>query len=228
MKTADFICKNNLNSLCKILGYNFKNIKLLENALTHKSAKLENNERLEFLGDVVLSLVCSEFLFVESKFKEGDLSRLRANFVCQEHLSEKAKKISLHDFIISEKAMKRSGGLYLPSVLSDTLEAIFAAVYIDGGLIAAKEVILTILGKPSLELFEVVKDFKTQLQESIQSSGKNPPFYITLSTTGPDHSPTFLVAVMIDGKELAQASGESKKVAEQNAAKKALEIIVSG
>ena len=158
MKTAELIHKNNLDNLSKILGYSFKDIKLLETALTHKSTKAQNNERLEFLGDVVLSLVCSEFLFLESKFQEGDLSRLRASFVCQEHLSEKAKEIKLHIFIVSEQAMKRSGGLLLPSVLSDTLEAIFGAVYLDGGLLAAKEVIFKILGKPSLQLLEVIKD----------------------------------------------------------------------
>jgi len=226
MKTIDLINKNNIINLSKIIGYDFNNQDLLKTALTHKSSNINNNERLEFLGDVVLSLVCSEFLFSKSALKEGELSRLRANFVCQEYLSQQARLINLQDFIISEQAMRRSGGLCLPSVLSDTLEAIFAAVYLDGGLEASKKVIFKVLGEPSLELGETFKDFKTKLQEALQGSGKNPPFYITLSTTGPDHAPTFLVAVMLDGEQLAQASGENKKAAEQNAAQKALENIV--
>ncbi len=226
MKTIDLINKNNLTNLSKIIGYDFKDLNLLKIALTHKSSNINNNERLEFLGDVVLSLICSEFLFSKSNLKEGELSRLRANFVCQEYLSQQARLINLQDFIISEQAMRRSGGLCLPSVLSDTLEAIFAAVYLDGGLDAAKKVIFKVLGEPSLELAETLKDFKTKLQEVLQGAGKNTPFYVTLSTTGPDHAPTFLVAVMLDGEQLAQASGENKKAAEQNAAQKALENIV--
>lgn len=220
------ISKEKLSRLSKIIDYEFKNVSLLELALTHKSASdYVNNERLEFLGDAVLSLVCADYLFLNANMNEGCLSALRANFVCKENLSSKAREINLQDYIFSEKAMKRSGTMFSASVLSDALEAIFGAVYLDSGVEAAKKVILKVLGEPSLATREATKDFKTRLQELMQGLGKSPPLYTIVEIKGPAHSPTFFVGVKSDEKILAFAEGENKKTAEQNAANKALEML---
>lgn len=220
----------------KSLGYSFKDPNLLLKALTHKSAEASehspfgpHNERLEFLGDAVLSLVTAEFLFNRAEvFSEGDLSRLRAQYVCQEFLFEAAKNLNLPQYILSDNAMRKSGSNHSKAVLADTLEAIFGAVFIDGGLDAARTLILSVLSEPSLKRDLTEKDWKTKLQEDLQGKGKKPPVYHVLEESGPPHAPTFLVGVEIDGHIVAKAQGENKKIASQNAAKEVLTIFVQG
>lgn len=209
------------------LGYKFRDPMLLACALTHKSAgkkeSLEhgmNNERLEFLGDAVLSLVAANFLYTQKPhFNEGDLSRLRAQFVCQENLSKAAARINLASYIKSDRPLKTA------AVLSDALEAIFGAVFIDGGLPVAREVIFRVLGEPSVKLKILEKDAKTKLQELIQALMQQAPKYIVLEKSGPAHAPTYKVGVNINNKLIASAQGENIKIAAQHAAEQALEIL---
>lgn len=229
IRTVDFTLK-------KALAYEFNDETLLLTALTHRSASDKeispphglNNERLEFLGDAVLSLVCANFLYQQNGFmSEGDLSRMRALYVCQENLSVAAKKLGLCDFIVSDKAMKASGSTNSKAILADALEAIIGAVFIDGGLKKAEEVIFTVLGTPSTKLSETEKDSKTKLQELIQASLHDAPKYIMLKASGPAHAPTFVVGVSVNNEILATAEGESKKSAAQHAAKRALEKLMT-
>jgi ribonuclease-3 len=213
--------------LLKKLNYSFKNNKLLLCSLTHKSAaKKKNievdihNERLEFLGDAVLSLVAADFLYNQKqRFNEGDLSRLRAQFVCQDNLSKAARELNLGSYIISERTLRSD------AVLSDALEALIGAVFIDGGLEAAREVIFHVLGKPSLKLTILDKDAKTKLQELIQATYNKTPKYIVLEKKGPAHAPSFIIGVTINEQIISQAQGESIKGAAQKAAELALEIL---
>lgn len=209
------------------LGYTLSDPKLLACALTHKSAgKKEglehgiNNERLEFLGDAVLSLVAANFLYTQKpNFNEGDLSRLRAQYVCQENLSKAAAKINLASYIKSDRPLRTA------AVLSDALEAVFGAVFIDGGLIVAREVIFRVLGEPSVKLNILEKDAKTRLQEFVQASLHQAPKYVVLQKTGPAHAPTYIVGVNVDNQLIASAPGENIKIAAQQAAEHALEIL---
>lgn len=219
--------------LSKTIGYSFLNPALLKTALTHKSAsklcggpQAEYNERLEFLGDAVLSLITAEYLYGHKRhFNEGDLSRLRSQFVCQTNLSLAAKKIELGKYLLSDKAMRASGSNNSPAVLADALEALFGAVYLDAGLDEARAVIFKILGEPSIDVIESQKDAKTILQERVQASIQQAPKYELLSKAGPAHAPTFEIGIKIDGKLVASALGENKKIAAQNAALLAIKIL---
>jgi len=209
------------------LGYKFSDPMLLACALTHKSARKKesaehgiNNERLEFLGDAVLSLVAANFLYTQKPhFSEGDLSRLRAQYVCQENLSKAAAKINLASYIKSDRPLRSA------AVLSDALEALFGAVYRDGGLAAAGQVIFRVLGEPSVRVTILDKDAKTKLQEIVQGSLHQAPKYTVLEKTGPAHAPTYVVGVNINSKLIASAAGENIKIAAQHAAEQALEIL---
>lgn len=221
-----------VETLVHAIGYSFKDPTLLSTALTHRSSYDKNvahlhginNERLEFLGDAVLSLVCANFLYQQnSYFSEGDLSRLRALYVCQDHLAQAARSLDLARFIKSDKAMRASGSTSSKAVLSDAMEAIIGAVFIDGGIDAAQRVVLHILGEPPTKLAEMEKDAKTRLQEIIQASIHDAPQYVVLESSGPPHAPTFLVGVKINDAIVATATGENKRVAAQNAAVIALE-----
>ncbi|HXW60741.1 MAG TPA: ribonuclease III [Myxococcota bacterium] len=221
-----------LAPLCRAIDYQFSDFSVLKTALTHKSASKTSggclayhNERLEFLGDAVLSLVAAEYLYSNNHhFNEGELSRLRAQFVCQENLSQGAKKIELGKYIVTDKAMRASGSNNSPAVLADTLEALIGAVFMDKGLLEARQVIFSILGEPSLTLVECHKDAKTLLQELVQARLGQSPKYELLEKKGPAHAPTFVIGVKIDGMLKASAEGESKKVAGQNAAQVALKL----
>jgi len=209
------------------LGYSFKDPSLLITAFTHRS-KLEssgqnghgaNNERLEFLGDAVLSLVTANHLYRQHyHMNEGDLSRLRAQFVCEGNLTDAARSLGLGNYILSDKAMRSSGSTYSKAILADTLEALFGAVFLDGGLEAAEQVIFKILGHPFSQVNKADKDAKTKLQEMVQASLKDAPKYVVLESSGPPHAPTFVVGVKIKGEIVATAAGESKKIAAQAAA----------
>lgn len=222
--------------LTHAIGYQFNDPTLLLTALTHKSVidkelntcHGQNNERLEFLGDAVLSLVTANHLYRQNGFmNEGDLSRLRAQFVCKDGLSQAAKKLGLGEFILSDKAMRSSGSNNSPAVLADALEALIGAVFIDGGLFMAEAVIFRILGLPATKVGECEKDAKTKLQEIVQANIQDAPKYVVLEASGPAHAPTFLVGVKINDEIVATATGENKKSAAQNAASLALERLAT-
>ncbi|MCA9507500.1 MAG: ribonuclease III [Myxococcales bacterium] len=217
--------------LDRAIAYKFKDHSLLKLALMHKSARVKNNpsdqlinnERLEFLGDAVLSVITADFLYQNKKhLREGDLSRLRAQYVCQENLALGAQRIKLGDYLVSDRAMRAAGGNYTAAVLADALEAIFGAVYIDGGLDSARVTIFSVLGEPSLDLSTIEKDAKTRLQEIVQAHIHQAPKYIILDKSGPAHAPTFHVGIKVQDKIVASAHGENLKIATQNAAMIAL------
>jgi ribonuclease III len=218
-------------ALLRMLGYAFHDKTLLDCALTHRST-LErdvagthgmNNERLEFLGDAVLSMVTANYLYNQNKFfSEGDLSRLRATYVCQENLAQAAKALDLARFIKSDRSMRASGSTNSKAILCDTIEAIIGAVFIDGGLLEASTVIFRVLGTPSLKAAEMEKDAKTRLQELVQSQKRVSPRYVVLEESGPPHAPTFIVGVFAHDDIIAKAKGENKRTAAYNAAVSAL------
>jgi len=214
------------------LNYEFKDKSLLLKALTHRSFVKEEaslnrndqNERLEFLGDAVLSMVAAQALYLEfPQADEGTLTQLRASYVCQNNLAEAAKKIALGSHLRVAKAMRSSGSIELPSVLSDVLEAIFGAAFLDAGLEEAQKLVLSVLGPLPRKLISTPKDPKTELQELIQSLSGLTPMYVVTSHLGPAHSPVFVVEVSLYEKTIAQGQGPSKKEAAQAAAKAALE-----
>lgn len=218
-----------LKEFQEIIGYKFNNKALLKQALIHSSyanekgmGKKGSNERLEFLGDAVLELVSSEFLYEKYKDKtEGELSKLRASFVCEAALNYCSKQIRLGEFVLLGKGEETTGGRERPSIISDCFEALIGAVYLDGGFANAKEVILKfILNEYENKVF--FYDSKTILQEVIQSQDSKSVEYVLLSEEGPDHLKKFVVAVKIDGETIGVGEGVSKKSAEQAAAYEAL------
>lgn len=220
----------NINEIQKIIGYNYKNIDLLKTALTHSSyaneKKLSNNERLEFLGDSVLSIIVSDYLY--GKFQdinEGKLTQIRSNLVCEKSLGEIAKKISLGELIFLGHGEEISGGRQRPSVVSDAFEAVLASIYLDGGMENAQKWLLNLIEDDIEEAVsqKTNKDFKTRLQETVQTKGNfHTVTYKTVEESGEDHSKHFKVAVLIDNKIVEYGEGNSKKAAEQNAAQAAL------
>ena len=216
------------DSLQKQIGYCFQDIGLLDHALTHRSyinetgkEREESNERLEFLGDAVLELVVSEQLYqAYASESEGRLSKRRASLVCESALSKKAEEIGLGSYLHLGKGEEKTGGRHKPSVTSDALEALIGAVYLDGGIDAAKELIRThILNDLSERDHD---DYKTALQEYVQGVGIREVRYQLLKESGPDHDKSFTMAVIIDGQICESGNGRSKKAAEQMAAKAAL------
>ena len=212
------------------LKKNFKNEKLLLQALTHRSWVNENigtrgtNERLEFLGDAVLEFIVSKELYLKFPEKEeGYLTVLRANLVNTKNLSELAVKIGLGAEIFLSKGEEEGGGRTNPSLLADTIEAIIGALFIDQGIETASEFIKeNILVDIDKKANSTLKDPKSLLQEKVQSDKLPAPKYQVLSEEGPDHHKSFTIEVLIDGKSLAKGQGKNKSEAEQNAAEKAL------
>ncbi len=209
------------------INYSFKNRTLLTTALTHPSYSAEkrgiNNQRLEFLGDAVLEAVISNYIFENfSDLDEGKMTRLRASIVSEAPLFEAAKSINLFDYILLGSGESASGGKNKPSVLSDALEALFAAVYLDGGFDEAKRVILAVLKQviddPTLRPY----DYKTELQEFLFKDGEVKVEYITESVSHQGSNFLFASSVFCNGKLLGTGEGTSKKRAEQDAAKNAL------
>lgn len=216
-----------------VLKYKFKNKSLLKRALTHSSFAYErnmnpqfNNERLEFLGDAVLQIVISDYLFHEyKKMNEGDLTRLRASIVCEPTLAIVAREIELGECIVLGKGEARTGGHDRESILADSFEAVLGAIYLDGGLEVARTFVLNLFA-PHIGTFSnnvSVQDYKTRIQELIQKTDKSPIKYITVEESGPDHDKTFTVHLSHGNKILGEGTGKSKKDAEQQAAKIALE-----
>ncbi|MBQ3484266.1 MAG: ribonuclease III [Clostridia bacterium] len=211
-----------MQALMNALGYRFKNPALLRRALTHPSMGAEDNQRLEFLGDAVLQYLMSDILYASHpKDREGQLTHLRALLVCEAALSQVARSLHVGQALIMDKGEDLTGGRDKPSVLCDAMEAILAAVYLDGGLEAARQIILRCWPKPE-DVHRPMQDSKGALQEHLQKDGGDAPTYQILSQDGPPHDRTFEAAVYRYGVELARGSGRTKKQAEQAAALSAL------
>ena len=213
------------------IGYEFKDEQLLKQALTHSSyanekhlKKLSDNERLEFLGDAVLEVVSSEFLFhAYPKLTEGELTKLRASIVCEPTLALCTEEMHLGEYLFLGKGEDHTGGRTRKSVLSDALEAVIGAIYLDGGFANAKEFVLKYIMK-DIEHKHLFYDSKTILQEVVQGEHETLT-YVLLGETGPDHDKTFEVGVLIGQKEISTGKGHTKKAAEQEAAYQALLVL---
>lgn len=207
------------------LGYHFQQATLLDEALTHRSASAQNNERLEFLGDALLNLVIAEYLFEHyPKASEGELSRLRAILVKGETLADVARRLSLGNWLHLGSGELKSGGFRRESILSDTMEAIFGAVYLDGGLNRCRDLILRLYRDLLTQLASVreLKDAKTRLQEYLQARQQPLPVYNVLEIHGEPHAQNFTVECMAAiGRTVAE--GSSRRKAEQEAARRLLE-----
>ena len=221
----------NLENLEKNIKYKFKNIELLKNALTHRSYAYEHNvpsnEKLEFLGDSILEFVSSEYMYNKyTQLKEGEMTKVRATVVCEKSLYKVAILHNFSDFLYLGRSEIRTEGNKRPAILADSVEAIIAAIYIDGGLEQAKKFIIENLKDEIENATKNVgqKDYKTVLQEELQKNGDVLIQYKIIKENGPDHNKTFEAEVSLNGKILATGKGKSKKEAEMNAAKKALEI----
>ncbi|MBU0720725.1 ribonuclease III [bacterium] len=212
------------------LGYKFKDKKLLIEALTHKSYKQPyDNERLEFLGDAVLDLIVGEYLFTKfAKSNEGKLSKIRASLVNENGFDKLARSINLGDFIYLSNAEENNGGREKPSLLSNAFEAVMGAIYLEAGLKTVNDIAIKIIEKnhKDISLDSLFRDFKTSLQELTQARFGITPEYKVISSSGPDHQKEFELAVFIEDKEYARASGKSKKIAQQEAAKLAIELLM--
>lgn len=211
------------------LGYSFRDRSLLENALTHSSYANENkspmgsNERLEFLGDSVLGMVTADFLYRRHPhLPEGDLTRLRAALVCEDSLAEVADRLDLGAYLRLGKGESAGGGRERPSIRADAVEAILAAVYLDGGLEEARGLIRRLILDREEEK-TVHRDYKTALQEIVQREAGKVLAYRLTGESGPDHAKEFTVEVDLNGKVVGAGAGRSKKEAEQMAAKAAIE-----
>ena len=221
----------NLEKLQKKLGYKFKNQTHLKIALTHKSAKNgHNNERLEFLGDAVMDLIVGEYLFKKFSSDEGDLSKLRAALVNESSFSKFAKFLGIGENLNMSLSEERNGGREKPSLLSDAFEAIMGAVYLESGLQNTARIATAILEilYPRISFNELVRDYKTALQEFTQAKFGVTPEYILLGSSGPDHKKSFEMAALVSGKRLSSAVGASKKEAEQKCAQIAIELLQNG
>jgi ribonuclease-3 len=219
-----------LERIQKILKYIFKQEELLEQALTHRSySGSSNNERLEFLGDSVLGLVISENIYQrEPGASEGELSRIRASLVKQEALARVARDINLGDYINLGGGELKSGGYQRSSILSDTLEAIIGAIYLDAGFEQARETITVLYCEYLRKLPDgkTLKDAKTRLQEYLQSKQIDLPEYLVIKTVGKSHDQKFTVTCQVDSISLqSTGKGLSRKKAEQDAALKALQVL---
>ena len=210
------------------LGHAFSDPRLLEQALTHRSASSRHNERLEFLGDSLLNCMIADALYhAYQKLPEGDLSRVRAYLVKGETLAEIARELSLSDYLILGGGELKSGGYRRDSILADTVEALIAAVYLDGGMEASRNVVMRLYRDrlATLDPLKVTKDPKTRLQEWLQKRKAPLPEYEVLSISGPAHDQTFQVACRVVGKPPFDATAGSRRKAEQLAAEKALEAL---
>ncbi len=214
------------------IGYNFKNISYLEQAMTHSSysggKNNGSNERLEFLGDSVLQLTVSQYLFTEmNEEPEGGMTKLRASIVCENSLYNFAKKIDLGRYLMLGKGEEMTGGRDRRSILADAFEALIAAIFLDGGMEEARRFILRFM--PSIEALKSGKvklgDYKTILQEIIQQNPEERISYEVSESDGDNHHKLFHATVLLNGQGIGQGSGHSKKEAEQAAAKEAIGLM---
>ena len=215
------------------IGYSFSDPALLTEALTHSSYAHEQhknmkcNERLEFLGDAVLSIVVSDYIYKHCpNLPEGELTKLRASLVCEKSLFDFAKVIDLGSYLRLSNGERRNGGASSPSIVADAFEALIAAIYLDGGMEPAREHILRFV-VPEIENHRnnSFKDYKTALQEIIQKNPGERLEYILVGSTGPDHNKHFKVEVCLNSNVIGRGGGRSKKEAEQQAAREALELM---
>ena len=213
------------------IGYRFKNISLLQNALTHSSyanerwhKSLKSNERLEFLGDSILGMVVAEYLYGNFPDRpEGELTRMRADMVCEKSLAAVAARINLGQHLMLGNGEEQSGGRSRDSILADAVESVIAASFLDGGMDAAKQFIqkFILTEVPVKKLHNA--DYKTALQELVQQKKNQTLSYVLVGESGPDHDKRFEVEVSLNGRVIGVGSGSSKKRAEQMAAQVALE-----
>ena len=218
------------SKLEKEIGYEFRNKKLLETALTHTSyayeKKKQSNEKLEFLGDSILEFVSSEYIYHQyPNLKEGEMTKVRASVVCEKSLYEIAKMHNFSDFLYLGKSERISQKEVRPAIMADSVEAVIAAIFLDGGLEPAKKFIIKNLSEPIENATKHIgqKDYKTVLQEILQKNGNANIEYEIIDEKGPDHEKVFTAEVKLDNKVLAIGKGKSKKLAEMQAAQKALE-----
>ena len=214
-----------LETLEKSIGHYFQDKELLKQALIHKSYAYENhvesNEKLEFLGDSILEFISSKYLYTHfPKLTEGEMTKVRADIVCEESLYEIAKKHDFSDFLYVGKSERNSHGNMRTAIMADSVEAVIAALYFDAGLEVAEKFIIENLEEAAKHVGE--KDYKTVLQEKLQKNGEVHITYSILKEEGPDHDKTFTAEVSCNGKKLATGIGKSKKAAEMQAAQKAL------
>ena len=224
-----------MQELERKLNYAFRNPALLQEALNHSSyanehraAHLHSNERLEFLGDSVLGFVTAEFLFQRHpEAPEGDLTRIRAALVCEQSLYEVAQRLGLGQYLKLGRGEEVGGGRERTSILADAVEAVFAAVYLDGGMDAARALIHRCLLDAQREsvVEERRRDYKTALQELVQRQADQTLTYRMVDEQGPDHAKTFRAEVLLNGEAIGSGSGHSKKEAEQAAARAAMEAL---
>ncbi len=224
----------NLSDLMQIISYSFQDLGLLQTALTHSTFAYENrgvedNERIEFLGDAILQLVVSEYLFRhEGKLKEGQMTKIRSLLVCEQTLARVAEAIKLSKFLRLGKGEELTGGRKKASNLANSVEAIIGAVYLDGGLAKARQVVLGLLDsylEPAVK-GKIQYDFKSRLLELVQSTrGQSVLNFTIIKEEGPVHNRLFTAAAVLDGVEIVSGEGNSKKEAEQNAAREALSLI---
>ena len=219
----------NIETLEKQLNYVFQDKKLIIEALTHKSYKQSyDNERLEFLGDAVLDLIVGEYLYKKfSKSDEGKLSKIRASLVNETGFDKLARALNLGDYILLSNAEENNGGREKSSLLSNAFEAIMGAIYLEAGLKVVNDIAIKLIEEnhEEISLDSLFRDFKTSLQELTQARFGITPEYQVLSSRGPDHQKEFEVGVFIEEKEYARAVGKSKKIAQQEAAKIAVDML---
>ena len=224
-----------MQELMNDIGYKFKNIDLLKTALTHSSYAnehaTESYERLEFLGDSILSFVVSTHLYGSNKaFQEGDMSKIRASIVCERSLDECSRRLNIGEKLILSKGEELTGGRTRPSILADVFEAILAAIYLDSDYEHAEKFVLTQLGKAIENGYKGKKlytDFKTELQEFAQANDTKVE-YRHIKEEGPAHNRIFTVQVLYKGEVVAENTGRTKKEAEQNAAMLAIKEVNNG
>lgn len=227
--------KELLEKMQGVLHYTYQNDALLEEALTHSSYAnehrnrlIKDNERLEFLGDAILDLIISEYLFKKySQMPEGDLSKIRASIVCEGSLAKMAHQMQLGQYILLGKGEELTGGRERASILADAFEAITGSLFIDGGFECARQFIRDTLVQAveqTASIETLYKDYKTLLQEAVQKISASPIHYEVMGEEGPDHDKHFYVEVFHENRSLGRGIGKSKKEAEQDAAKKALKL----
>lgn len=219
-----------MESLEKKIGYTFKNREYLNRALSHSSYvnerhnSEESNERLEFLGDSVLGIITADYYFHNYSLPEGELTKLRASTVCEKTLSSFADRIELGKYLKLGKGEERTGGRQRPSINADAFEAVIAAIYLDGGIEEARKFVLRFVEELS-DKHGSFKDYKTTLQEIIQKNPEETLEYIVVDESGPDHDKNFEVEVHLNSNVIGKGRGKSKKNAEQEAAREALELM---
>ncbi|MDD2968016.1 MAG: ribonuclease III [Lachnospiraceae bacterium] len=223
---------NDLTKLEQVIQYQFCDKELLKQAVTHSSfsneqkiLKLKNYERLEFLGDAVLELISSEYLFMENQdIPEGELTKMRSSCVCEPSLAFCAREISLGDYILLGKGEESTGGRERDSILADVCEAVLGAIYLDGGFEHAKAFVFRFI-LSDLENKKLFYDSKTILQEMIQKDNKSVLHYHLIAEEGPDHDKTFSVEARLGEETIGSGKGRTKKAAEQKAAYQALVML---